>query len=152
MKHRMVIAVLSLAGFFVSLYLWLWKVGFLGTIACGDGGCETVQLSEYAEFFGFSVAFLGMVGYMVLMVVSLAGLQPHWAARREPTLLLVALAGIGVIFSAYLTYLEAAVIHAWCRWCIVSAVLIVAIFVVGATALIRARTSNIQHPTSNTHP
>ena len=52
MKHRMAIAVLALAGFFVSLYLWLWKVGLLGTIACGDGGCETVQLSEHAEFLG----------------------------------------------------------------------------------------------------
>jgi uncharacterized membrane protein len=131
----MITAVLSLAGFFVSLYLWLWKVGLLGTIACGDGGCETVQLSEYAQFLGVPVAFHGMVGYLVLMIVSLAGLQPRWLERREPTLLLVAVSGIGVVFAAYLTYLEAAVIHAWCRWCVVSALLIVMIFVTGIVGM-----------------
>jgi uncharacterized membrane protein len=135
MKHRMITAVLSLAGFFVSLYLWLWKVGLLGTIACGDGGCETVQLSEYAAFLGVPVAFHGMVGYLVLMIVSLVGLQPRWVERREPTLLLLLCAGIGVLFAGYLTYLEAAVIHAWCRWCVVSALLIGAIFATSVLAL-----------------
>jgi len=151
MKHRMTIAVLSLAGFFVSLYLWLWKVGLLGTIACGDGGCETVQLSEHAVFLGLPVAFHGMVGYLVLMIVSFAGLQPRWAERREPTQLLVLFAGVGVLFAGYLTYLEAAVIHAWCRWCVVSAALIVLIFVTGIVGMMPStRTSNVQRSTSNT--
>lgn len=150
MSHRMVIAVLALAGFFVSLYLWMWKVGYLGTIACGDGGCETVQLSEYAEFLGFPVALHGMAGYMALMVVSLLGLQPMWADRREPTLLLVVLSGIGVLFAAYLTYLEAAVIHAWCRWCVVSAVLIAAILAVAVLGWVQMRRgASIEPPTSN---
>lgn len=135
MKHRMAIAVVSLLGFFVSLYLWLWKVGVLGTIACGDGGCETVQLSEYAQFLGIPVAFYGMVGYLALIVVSFVGLQPRWAERREPTVALVVIAAVGVAFSAYLTYLEAAVIHAWCRWCVVSAILIVAVFLVALGGL-----------------
>ncbi len=143
MKHRMTIAVLSLAGFFVSLYLWLWKVGVLGTIACGDGGCETVQLSEYAEFLGLPVAFHGMVGYLVLMIVSLVGLQPRWAERSEPTGLLVVVSGIGVLFAGYLTYLEAAVIHAWCWWCVVSAVMITTTFAAGIAGLMsKPRTPN----------
>ena len=128
MTHRMAIAALSVIGFFISLYLWLWKVGFLGALACGDGGCETVQLSEHADFLGVPVPFWGMVGYVVLLAVSLIGLQPRWAARREPTLVLALVAGVGVGFSAYLAYLEAVVIHAWCRWCIASAVIIVLIF------------------------
>jgi uncharacterized membrane protein len=131
----MITAVLALAGFFISLYLWLWKVGFLGSMACGDGGCETVQLSEYAQFFGVPVAFYGMVGYLVLVVVSLVGLQPRWIDRRWPTAWLAAVAGLGVAFSAYLTYLEAAVIHAWCRWCVVSALLIVAILLAALAGL-----------------
>ena len=135
MKHRMATAVLSLVGFFVSLYLWLWKVGLLGTIVCGDGGCETVQLSEYAQFLGIPVAFYGMVGYLALIVVSFVGLQPRWVDARWPTGALVAIAALGVAFSGYLTYLEAAVIHAWCRWCVVSAVLIAAVLVVALGGL-----------------
>ena len=140
MNHRMAAAMLGLVGFFLSLYLWLWKVGFLGTIACGDGGCETVQLSEYAQFLGLPVAFWGMLAYGGIVAVSLLGLQPRWQERREPTLLLVLLAGVGVLFSGYLTYLEAAVIHAWCRWCVVSAILVCLIFAVALAGLRRPET------------
>jgi len=135
MKHRMAIALLSLVGFFVSLYLWLWKVGFLGSLACGDGGCETVQLSEFSSFLGIPVALYGMVGYVALAAVSVVGLQPRWVERREPTALLAVVASVGVAFSAYLTYLEASVIHAWCRWCVVSAVIITAILVTALAGL-----------------
>jgi uncharacterized membrane protein len=124
----MVAAALGLVGLLVSLYLWLWKIGALGPLACGDGGCETVQLSPYASVLGMPVALLGVVGYLAILVVSLAGLQPRFLAARWPTDLVLALAAAGVAFSAYLTYLEAAVIHAWCRWCLGSAAIIVTIF------------------------
>jgi uncharacterized membrane protein len=125
----MVAATLGLVGFLMSLYLWLWKIGALGALACGDGGCETVQLSPYAYVLGVPVALLGVVGYLAILVVALAGLQPRFAAARWPTDLLLAFAAAGVAISAYLTYLEAAVIHAWCRWCLGSAAIIVGIFV-----------------------
>jgi len=125
----MVAATLGLVGLLMSLYLWLWKIGALGALACGDGGCEAVQLSPYAYVVGVPVALLGVVGYLAILVVALAGLQPRFAAARWPTDLLLALAAAGVAFSAYLTYLEAAVIHAWCRWCLGSATIIAAILV-----------------------
>lgn len=135
MKHRMAAATLALLGFFVAVYLWLWKMGFMGAIACGTGGCETVQLSEYATFLGLPVALFGVLGYPLLLGVSIAGLQPRWLEEKWPTIMLVGLSGIAVVFTAYLTYLEAAVIRAWCRWCIGSAVIIVAIFVVSVAGL-----------------
>jgi len=132
----MVAATLALAGFFVSLYLWLWKLGVVGSLACGPGGgCEYVQTSPYAMLFGIPVAVFGVVGYLVLLIVSLLGLQPRWAQRRQPTVALVALSAAAVLFTAYLTYLEAFVIHAWCRWCLVSAGIIVAIFVTSLVGL-----------------
>jgi uncharacterized membrane protein len=131
----MTVALLSLVGFFISLYLWLWKVGIIGTIACGDGGCETVQLSAYASFLGIPVAFFGMLAYGTLTGLSLLGLQPRWQERRGPTVGLVLVAGAGVIFTGYLTYLEAAVIHAWCRWCVASSVVIVLVFLASLAGL-----------------
>jgi uncharacterized membrane protein len=124
----MIAATLALVGLFVALYLWLWKIGLLGVLACGDGACETVQLSSYAELLGIPVALYGVVGYLAMLAVGLAGVQGTLATRRWPTTALVLLAGLGVAFSGYLMYLEAAVIHAWCRWCVVSAVLVTAIF------------------------
>lgn len=146
MIHRMAIATLSLVGLLVATYLWLWKLGFLGVIVCGSGACETVQLSAYAEILGQPVAFYGVVGYLVLLVVSLVGLQPRWVDRIGPSLALLVLSGGGLAFTLYLTYLEAFVIRAWCRWCLVSAAIILAIFVV-ATIGYRASTRH----TSATH-
>ncbi|MEX2080102.1 MAG: vitamin K epoxide reductase family protein [Dehalococcoidia bacterium] len=135
MTHRMVAATLSLLGLLLSLYLWLWKIGLLGPLACGTGSCEFVQTSSYSDFLGLPVPLIGVGGYLSLLVVSLAGLQPRWAGQAGPTRLLVALAGGGVAFSAYLTYIEAAVLNAWCRWCVASAVVITAVFVTALVGL-----------------
>ena len=133
MTHRMVTATLSLIGFFVALYLSLWKVGLMGPMVCGTGSCEVVQTSKFAYMFGLPVAFYGVGGYLALLAVSIVGLQPKFATVRGPTILLVALAGAGTAFTLYLTYIEAFVLRAWCRWCIVSALIIVGVL---ATALI----------------
>jgi uncharacterized membrane protein len=129
MIYRMSAALLSLIGLFVSAYLYLYKIGRIGSLACGSGGCETVQLSEWSRFAGLEVALIGIGGYAGLLLVSLAALQPGLAARRWPTRVLVALAGLGVGFTVYLTYLELFVIDAICRWCVASAVIIVSILI-----------------------
>jgi uncharacterized membrane protein len=144
MKHRMAVAALALVGFFIALYLWLWHTGVIGELVCGDAGCETVQLSEYARLFGVPVSLVGMAGYVALFTVSMVGLTDRWLDRREPTVLLVALASIGVAYSAYLTYLEAAVIHAWCRYCVASAVVMVLVFAASLLGLREVRATPAQ--------
>jgi uncharacterized membrane protein len=128
MIYRMTAALLSLTGLFISAYLYLYKIGRIGTLVCGAGECDTVQQSPWSRFAGFEVSLIGLAGYAVLLVVSLTSLQPAWSGRRWPANLLVLLAGLGVAFSIYLTYLELFVIHAVCRWCVGSAVIIVGIF------------------------
>lgn len=123
----MTAALLSLAGVFVALYLYLHKLGIIGELACGTGGCETVQLSPYAVFLGIPVPLIGVVGYVVLFALALASLQQP-ADRRWPRLLLL-LSGGAALFSVYLTYLELFVIHAICRFCVASAIIVVLIVV-----------------------
>ena len=124
MKFRMGTAVLSLAGLLISTYLWMFKQGYIGSLACGTGGCATVQLSPYSKFLGVDVALLGAVAYAALLGVALLGLQPVWQDRREPARVSLLLAAGGTGFAAYLTGLELFVIHAICRWCVASAVII----------------------------
>jgi uncharacterized membrane protein len=137
MIHRMGAAVLSLIGLFVSAYLYLHKIGRIGALACGTGGCETVQTSEWSRFLGVEVALIGVVGYALLFAVGLLALQPGRSQARWPAVLLAVLAGGGVLFTAYLTYLELFVIHAICRWCVGSAAIIVSILVLALLALRR---------------
>ena len=129
MTRRMLTALLALFGVFVALYLALYKAGIIGTLACGAGGCETVQLSRWSTFLGISVAVWGVGYYIVVLTLALATLQDRWADSRRLALGMLVLTGWGVVFSGWLTYLELFVINAICRWCVVSAVVAVLLFV-----------------------
>jgi uncharacterized membrane protein len=137
MIYRMSAAFLSLAGLFISAYLYLYKIGKIGSLACGAGDCETVQLSRWSQFAGVEVTLIGMLGYAGLLGLSLAALQPALAARRWPVTLLATLAGMGVLFTVYLTYLELFVIHALCRWCLASGFIILSVFIAALLELRR---------------
>lgn len=137
--NRMAIATLALIGVLMSVYLTLHKFGYIGTLACGTGSCDTVQTSPWAVFMGIPVPVMGVGGYLSLMVLAIAGIQPEHADNRKIGITLFALATFALIFTAYLTYLEAFVIHAWCRWCIGSAVLVTLIWIFSLPELLKLR-------------
>jgi uncharacterized membrane protein len=126
---RMTIAGLALVGFFVALYLTLYKLGAIGEIACSIGSCEAVQLSRWATFAGLPVAAWGLGFYVAALALALLGTSERHADSPRVSLALVALSGWGVLFSAWLTWLELFVIDAICTWCVVSALIVVIIFV-----------------------
>ena len=134
MRHRQAIALLALVGLFVASYLWLNPlVG--GEIKCGTGGCDVVQASRWARFLSVPVAFYGVAGYAAILAIALFSLRPATLASRRPPVWLAALATGGFVFTLWLTYLELFVIHAICRWCVASAVIITAIWIVSLAAL-----------------
>src|SRR5207245_8613752 len=94
MRRRQTIVVLALLGLLVATYLWLYKIGVIGVLQCGTGGCEAVQAGRYAELFGVPVAFVGVAGYAALLGVGLVGGPPAFAAARRVRLLLAALATV----------------------------------------------------------
>lgn len=144
---RMGLVALSLVGVFIAAYLTLHRFGYIGTLLCSVvGGCETVQASAYAFFpprtivpWGVSVALIGLVGYLLLFVLGLVGLQPRFVRSRAIGVLLAVLSGGALIFSLWLTYVEAAILRAWCQWCVVSAILIGLIFLLSLPGLRAAR-------------
>jgi len=137
--RRQAIVLLSLVGLLIATYLWLYKIGVLGELKCGSGSCEYVQTSRYADLLGLPVALYGVVGYAALLGLGLAGLQPQLASDRRVSLLLAALATAGFGFTLYLTAIELFVLHAICRWCVASAVIVTATWVLSLADLRRAR-------------
>ncbi|MGD2120368.1 MAG: vitamin K epoxide reductase family protein [Gemmatimonadota bacterium] len=121
----MLVAILALLGVLVSLYMLAYALGMAGSLICSVGDCEAVQSSPFSRIGPFPVAAFGVVGYLALMVVSLLGLQPAARGSRLVPLALLLGGVAGVAFSAYLTYLEAFVIRAWCQWCVGSAAIMV---------------------------
>jgi len=84
------------------------------------------------------VAFIGVVGYVVLFLVGLEGLHPQFQEHRRVTTLLAVLATVGFGFTLYLTAIELFVLHAICRWCVGSAVIMTAIWALALAGVIRA--------------
>jgi uncharacterized membrane protein len=130
-----IVAVLALVGLFVSAYLLLYSLGYYGVLQCGTGACEVVQTSKYAVFLGLPVPGWGIAWYagmLVLVLVLALVMAPGRPETSRPGRLVALGATAGLAFSIYLTAIEAFVLEAWCRWCIVSAVLTLAIFLLVA--------------------
>ncbi len=109
--------------------------------ACsGVGDCHAVQGSAYAEVARVPVALLGLAMYGGLAALAAArrlGPVAHRSRRRAARAPGVGLrlAISGVLFSAYLTYVELFVIDAICVWCVTSALLVSAIALLAAPDL-----------------
>jgi len=140
---------LSLLGVAIGGYLSWVALDDGAEAACsGVGDCHAVQGSDYAEVAGVPVALLGLAMYGGLAVLLAARRLGPWRAEpaREPRVLPVwcfALAMSGVLFSAYLTYVELFVIDAICIWCVASAVLITVIALLAAPDLQRERSARL---------
>lgn len=133
--RRMTIAALALVGILLAAYLTLYKLGYIGHLACGLGSCERVNTSRWATFLGLPVAAWGVGFYVATFIVALWGTSPPWVERREPAAVLMFLTTVGLIFSAWLTYLELYVIGAVCRFCVGSAALVVLLFILSIAEL-----------------
>lgn len=112
---------LALVGLATSVFL-SWEYSRSDVIACPltGTGCDEVRASEYSRLLGVPVPWYGVAYYATVGALLILRLE---AGRRElaiaRTLLAATVTGAGV--SAWLTYLEAFVIGAWCSWCLVSA-------------------------------
>jgi uncharacterized membrane protein len=115
-RLRTVGLAVCVAGAAIAAYLTYVHYAGVAPVCAISHGCEKVQSSSYAKLVGVPVAVLGLIGYLL---VGAALVRDGSRARVAAGVLAVA----GCAFSAYLTYLELAVIHAICQWCVASAVL-----------------------------
>jgi uncharacterized membrane protein len=128
---RIATAVLALVGLGIAGYLtWVHYAGLQPLCVGGGGGCEKVQSSRWAELAGIPVAVLGLAGYLAILATL--------AVRGESASMIAAfLALVGAGFSAWLTYVELAKIHAICQWCVASAVVMALLAVVTVMRVLR---------------
>jgi uncharacterized membrane protein len=129
------IQLLAVPGLLVAFYLWLYHHGAL-TATCTVGSWEDCGLvsgpnAPYAAIGPIPVALIGLAGYaLIFLVVWLADFIP--LIERYLPELLVGLTGTALLFTAGLTALEIFIIHAVCRYCLVSAAIIVLMFILAA--------------------
>lgn len=129
---QLTLLLLIVAGLGVSGYLmWGYTTPGASLVCGGSGGCNAVKDSIYANFMGVPLPIIGLASYLALFFLVIAqnhqGIQGRsWSPYIALTIFGFSLTG--VLYSAYLTYLELYVIHAICQWCVASAIIMVAIF------------------------
>lgn len=120
---RMFATILALVGLLDASYLAAERLRGGEPFCPIGGGCATVQNSPFAVLFGIPVAYLGVLAYLALFTLLLVSLSRTQVFGVPVRLALLAVSSVGVLFSLYLTYLQLAVIHAVCFWCVVSALI-----------------------------
>lgn len=124
------IFVLSLAGLAVSLFL-AYEYSKQGPIACPltGSGCDIVRKSDYSNFSGISLPYLGIIYYLTIAFLTI-WLTQNFNKLINAIRLTMAFFGFG--FGAYLTFLEAFVIKAYCIWCLTSFIISIGILIFSA--------------------
>jgi len=113
---------LSLIGLADAIYLTYIKLAADGICVAGEG-CEIVNTSVYSQIYGIPVAVLGGLAYVAMLVVLLLEPGNEFFEFNGP-LIVLGISIFGVLYSAYLTYLELYVIRAICEFCVLSAVVL----------------------------
>ena len=128
---RMAMTVFALLGALVALYLWLYHLG-LSPLVCPIAGCEKVQKSEFSSLLGIPVAVIGLIAFSALFISSLAGVLRE-SLRVERVVFVTS--SLGMLAYLWFTYLELAVIHAICFWCVMSSLMMLGVWVFSGLAL-----------------
>ncbi len=117
-------AIVALVGLGDSIYLTVHHFT-AEPVPCNIlGGCEKVLTSSYAEIAGVPLAAFGAAAYFVafsLAILTAFGDRRMWTFFGIQTTLMA-------LFSAWLIYVQAFVIGAFCQFCLLSAVTTLLLF------------------------
>lgn len=131
--------------FYIASFIGLVDAGYLtygklvqAELYCtpGLGNCNLVNASQWSYVFGIPVAYLGFLSYLAIILLMFFGKKIKIVAPYQEYLLFF-ITLVGVLFSGYLTYIEAAVLHTFCQWCLVSAAMISVLFILSVIKLAR---------------
>jgi uncharacterized membrane protein len=123
------ISALSGAALLVALYLTWTKLTGTAPVCAVGGGCETVATSPFASLLGVPVAAFGVAGSAATLAGAIA-----WWRRGLLAAYLIGLVSLPIL--AYLFFLEVAVIHAICTWCVTYALLTIGAWLTASAALL----------------
>lgn len=126
-----IIQLQSVFGLLISFYLYLFHEGVLivGCTGSGWDDCGSVSgpFSPYSAIGPIPIAAIGFVGYLAIFMV--IWLMDWDLVGQYLPELIIALTGLAFLFSLGLTGLELFVIHAFCRYCVISAINVTIMFV-----------------------
>jgi uncharacterized membrane protein len=116
-KLPLAAALVALVGLGDSVYLAIHHFTAVPVPCSIISGCETVLTSPYAEVAGIPLAAFGAAAYFIafsLALLTAFGNQPMWKLFGIQVVLMA-------IFTAWLVYVQAVILGAFCQFCLLSA-------------------------------
>lgn len=113
--------ILGMLGIALSAYLWNVQITD-GIVPCTTGGCEDVLTSKWSKILGIPMAAYGMAYYIAICFISFERMFIKHKLLNYTLLILIIW---GIIFSAYLRYLEFVKIGEICIWCWASVAIVI---------------------------
>lgn len=127
------VILLSAVGGIFAGYAMAHKTGFASGALCDINAtfsCDVVNRGPYSDVAGVPVALLGIIGYVFFAVA--AALKLRAPSDKQVTDFLFYSAFFGLLFTLYLTGLEAFVIKTFCIVCLGSQLAMLGIFACAA--------------------
>lgn len=137
------IQLLAVPGMITAYYLWLYHQGKVFSAcevnAIFDCGQVSGPTAPYSSVGPIPVALIGFVGYAFIFLLTWL---PDWLPIVEENLpeLLIGTVGLAFLFTLYLTGLEFFAIGLFCQYCVISAVIVLTMFILSVSYLRSART------------
>lgn len=128
MVRPILIAVLAFIGMVDALYLSIKRNA--GPIPCHiTRGCTDVLTSKYSTIAGIPLSAIGLAFYVTIFSLAVFTIFED-SSRPRPQLLtgVFYLTGAGLIASALLVGIQAFILKAFCEYCLLSAALVLAMF------------------------
>lgn len=133
-----VIQLLTIPGLLLAYFLYLYHESYLIGVcepsALFDCGQVSGPTSPWSAIGSIPIALIGLVGYAVIFLTTWLQDWIDFVDDYMPELM-IALTGFAFIFTLGLTLLEAFVIHAFCQYCVYSAVVVLAMFILAISYL-----------------
>jgi len=128
--------ILAILGAADAIYLLIYKLTGNNQMCLGNGGCHDVNFSPFSEIYGIPVSVFGISAFLAILCILVLEKRLKLAEKHGPLVIFGICLG-GVVFTAYLTYLEVYIIHAICPFCVASAVLITLLFILAIIRLVK---------------
>jgi len=115
--------ILSLIGFVVSFYLYHTKTHNKPIVCFIGHDCDAVVKSKYGKTFGIENTIPGMLYYVLIFIYGIAVFLNRNLFKWDIIYYFVVIASLGsVLFSIYLTAVQAFVLKKWCDYCVISSI------------------------------
>ncbi len=142
-RFAWIFAALSFLGFLDALYLTFEHYTGAPLPCVIFTGCDTVTNSAYATIGPISVALLGALYYLIILILTIAYLEN---GSRRSLAVATLITPIGFLASLYFLYLQIFVIGALCLYCIISATDSTILVIVSLTLILLLTKTKVSQP------